>query len=152
LRELVFVFVESAGDLDYRPQSSMLSPELGQSLRVAQRSRVRESPLDLGRPSQHVRESVSERQGRASARVFAELLAEPLDASSSIDKTLLAGEERMALRAHVRVNLRLSRSGLERIAAGALHSRRMVLGMDIGFHGNLEVQDETAVKYIRSLA
>jgi hypothetical protein len=125
----------------------MLSTQLGQSLRVAQRGRVGERLLDLGRSSQHVRDAVSKRQGRASARLLAELLAEALHASGRIDEALLAGEERMALRADVRMNLGLSRSSLERIAAGALHSRRMVFGMDVGFHANLDVGYETAVKY-----
>ena len=130
----------------------MLSAQLSQPLRVAQRGRVGERLLDLGRSSQDVREAVSKRQGRASARLLAELLAEALDASGRIDETLLAGEERMALRTDVRMDLGLSRSSLERIAAGALHSRRMVFGMDVGFHANLNVGNETAAKYTGTLA
>ena len=118
----------------------MLSSQLGQSMRVAQRCRVGERLLGLGRSSQHVREAVSKRQGRASARLLAELLPEALHASGSVHEALLAGEERMALRAHVRMNLGLGRSSLERIAAGALHRRRMVLWMDVGFHANLNVR------------
>jgi len=129
----------------------VFSSELGQRVRVAQRGWIGECPLDLGRPSQNVSESVPERQSRASARLLlAELLPEALDATRRIDETLLAREERMALRADVRVNLGLGGTSLERIAAGALHSRRMILGMDIGFHANLDVRDETAAKYIRS--
>ena len=128
----------------------MFSSELSQRVRVAQRGGVGECSLDLGRPSQYVGDSVPERQSRASARLLAELLAEALHASRRIDEALLAGEERVALRADVRVNLGLRGASLERIAAGALHSRRMILGMDIGFHANLDVRDETAVKYIRS--
>lgn len=134
LRELVFVFVEAAGQLDDASETSVLSAELRQLVRVAKRCWIGESPLDLSCASQRVRESVSERQGRASARLLAELLSEPLDAPSSIHEALLPGEEGMALRADVRVNLGLSGSSLERIAAGALHSRRMVFRMDIGFH------------------
>lgn len=128
----------------------MLPAELGQTLCLAQRGRISEGFFDLGRARQDVREAISERQSRASARLLAELLSETLDASGSVDQALLAGEERMALRADVRVDLRLSRAGLERIAAGALHRRRMVFGMDIGFHDNLYVRDETAVKYTRA--
>jgi hypothetical protein len=129
----------------------VFSPELGQRVRVAQRGWIGECPLDLGRPSQNVCEPVPERQSRASARLLlAELLAEALDATRRIDETLLACEERMALRADVRVDLSLGGASLERIAAGALHSRRMILGMDIGFHANLDVRKETAAKYTRS--
>ena len=130
----------------------MFSPELGQTVRLAQRGRISESLLDLGRARQGVREAISERQSRASARLLAELLPETLDPSGSIDEALLAGEEWVALRADVRVDLRLGRAGLERIAAGALHRRRMVFGMDIGLHDNLDVQDGTAAKYIQALA
>ena len=140
LRELVFAFPELSSNLDDRGESSVFSPEIGQRVRVAQRGRIGECSFDLGRPSQNVCESVSERQSRASARLLAELLPEPFDASGSVDETLLACEERMALRADVRVNLGLRGSSLERIAAGALHSRRMVLGMDVGFHANLNVR------------
>ena len=129
----------------------MFSSELGQRVRVAQRGWIGECPLDLGRPSQNVSESVPERQSRASARLLlAELLPEALDATRRIDETLLAREERMALRADVRVDLGLGGTSLERIAAGALHSRRMILGMDISFHANLDVRDGTAAKYTRS--
>ena len=113
----------------------MLSSELGQTMRVAQRGRIGEQFFDLGCARQDVREAISERQSRASARLLPELLPETFDASGSINQALLAGEERMALRADVRVDLRLSGTGLERIAAGALHRRRMVFGMDVGFHG-----------------
>ncbi len=107
LRELVFVFAEFAGNVDYWRQSSVLSSEFGQSMRVTQRGRIGESAFDLGRPSQHVGESVPERQSRASGRLLAELLPEPLDASRGINEPLLPREERMALRAHVGVNLGL---------------------------------------------
>jgi len=150
LRELVLAFAELSGDLDDGTESSVFSSELSQRVRVAQRGGVRECPLDLGRPSQNVCEPVPERQSRASARLLAELLPETLDASRSVDETLLAGEERVTLRADVRVNLGLSGTSLERIAAGALHSRRMILGMDISFHANLDVRDGTAAKYTRS--
>jgi hypothetical protein len=117
----------------------VLSPELSEPLRIAQGGWIGERPFDVGRPSERVGETVSKRQGRASARLLllAELLAEALDASRGIHEALLAREERVALRAHVRVDLRLRGSGLERIAAGALHRRRMVFGMDVGFHANL---------------
>jgi hypothetical protein len=128
----------------------VFSSEIGQGVRVAQGGRIGECPLDLGRASKNVRESVPERQSRASARLLGELLTEALDATGRIEEALLAGEEWVALRADVRVNLGLSGTSLERIAAGALHSRRMILGMDIGFHVNLDVRDETAAKYTGS--
>jgi hypothetical protein len=150
LRELVFTLAELGRQLDDGSEAAVFSAELGQTMRLAQRGRISETLLDLGRARQDVREAISERQSRASARLLAELLAEALDAAGSIDQPLLAGEERMALRAHVGVDLRLGRAGLERIAAGALHRRRMVFGMDIGLHDNLDVQDETAAKYTRA--
>ena len=134
LRELVFVFAESASQLDDRSQASVLSAQLGQLVPVAQRGRVGQSSLDFSRASECVRDAISKRQGRASARLLAELLAEALDTTCRVHEPLLASEERVALRADVRVNLGLCRSSLERIAAGALHRRRMVFGMDVGFH------------------
>jgi hypothetical protein len=144
--------VQLGGQLDDRREPAMFSSELGQSLRVAYGGWIGKYPLDLSRPSQYVRESISEGQGRASARLLAELLAKALDAAGRIDQSLLTSEERMALRADVRMNLSLSGTGLERIAAGALHCRRVIFGMDVGFHVNLDVQYGTAVKYIRALA
>jgi hypothetical protein len=103
-------------------------------VRVAQGGRIGEGPFDIGRSSERVGDAVSKRQGRASARLLAELLAEPLDASRRIDEPLFPGKEGVALRTDVGVDLSLSRPRLERIAAGALYRRRVVFGMDIGFH------------------
>ena len=126
----------------------MFSSELGQRVRVAQRGWIGECPLDLGRPSQNVSESVPERQSRASARLLlAELLPETLDATRRIDETLLAREERMALRADVRVNLGLGGTSLERIAAGALDGRRRVYGVDVWFHFRLFYSSCRALNY-----
>ena len=66
-----------------------------------------------------------------------ELLAEALDATGRIDQALLAGEERMAVGAHVGMDLGDRRTRLERVAAGALRGGRVVRRMDIGFHGSL---------------
>jgi len=150
LRELVFVLVESGGQLDDGLQSSVLPSELGEALCFAQRCRIGERSLDLGCPSQNVGESITKRQSGASAGLLlSELLSEPLDATRRVDETLLTGEERMTLRADVRVDLRLGRSSLERIAAGALHRGRMIFGMDVVLHRNLVVRDETAAEYTR---
>jgi hypothetical protein len=59
LRELVFVFAESTGQLDDWSKASVLSTQLCQPVRVAHRCRISESSLDLSRASQRVRESVS---------------------------------------------------------------------------------------------
>src|SRR5438309_2213418 len=62
------------------------------------------------------------------------LLAEALDAARGVDQALLTGVERVALGAHVRVNLSDRRTRFERVTARALHGRGRVLGMDIGLH------------------
>jgi hypothetical protein len=59
LRELVFVFAESACQLDSGSETSVLSAQVGQLVRVTERNRISQSPLDLGRASQYVGESVS---------------------------------------------------------------------------------------------
>jgi hypothetical protein len=113
----------------------MLAPQLGELARIAKARRVGERPLDLFGTNERRRKSIAERQGApASARLLRELLTEPLDAARRVDEALLARVERVALRADVGVNLRLRRTSLECIAAGALHSGRGVLGMDVGFH------------------
>jgi hypothetical protein len=59
VRELVFVFAESACQLDSGSETSVLSAQVGQLVRVTERNRISQSPLDLGRASQYVGESVS---------------------------------------------------------------------------------------------
>jgi hypothetical protein len=64
-------------------------------------------------------------------------LGEALDAAGSVHKLLFAGEERVAIRAdfhaqHVAFD---SRASLKRVAAGAVHSDGMIIGMNTGFHG-----------------
>ena len=63
-------------------------------------------------------------------------LLEALDATRGVDQLLFAGEERVAVRAdfdaeHVAFD---GRARLERIAAGAVHRYRMIVGMNTGFH------------------
>src|SRR6185437_6021738 len=70
-------------------------------------------------------------------RLLRELLAEALDATGGIEQALLAREERVALRAYVRMNFRNRGARLKRIPAGALDRGRGVLRMDVGFHWNL---------------
>ncbi len=65
------------------------------------------------------------------------LLGEALDAAGGVNEFLLAGEERMAIRAdfnaqHVAFD---GRARLERMAAGAVHRHGMIIGVNTGFHG-----------------
>src|SRR5581483_6051822 len=57
---------------------------------------------------------------------------EPLDAAARVHQLLLAGVERVALRADVDVQLGLRRAGLERVPARARHRGDDVLGMNAG--------------------
>ena len=112
---------------------------LGRAPRIARGSR---SPPGLAsaRSTSSARASAAANRSRrargASARgrlrsLLRELLAEALDATSGIEQTLLAGVERVALRADVGVDLGDRGARLERISAGALHGGGGVLGMDI---------------------
>ncbi len=65
------------------------------------------------------------------------LLGEALDAAGGVNEFLLAGEERVAIRAdfnaqHVAFD---GRARLERMAAGAVHRDRVIIGVNTGFHG-----------------
>ena len=64
-------------------------------------------------------------------------LGEALDAAGGVHEFLLAGEERVAIRAdfdaqHVAFD---GRARLERVAARAVHRNWMIVGVNTGFHG-----------------
>src|SRR3954454_22069885 len=59
---------------------------------------------------------------------------EALDAAARVDELLLAGVERVAVRADLDVELRLRGTRRERVPAAAVHGRQDVLGMDLGLH------------------
>src|SRR5207237_5999154 len=59
---------------------------------------------------------------------------EPLHPAARVDELLLAGVERMALRADLDVQLGLRRTRRERVPARAVHGGEDVLGMDLGLH------------------
>src|ERR1700694_717901 len=62
--------------------------------------------------------------------------AEPLGLAAGVDDALGPGEERMAHRAHLCLQLGERGSGREAVAAQAMHfGVGVVLGMDAGFHG-----------------
>src|SRR3954453_5760944 len=60
---------------------------------------------------------------------------EALDAATRIDDPLLAGVERMAVRADLDVDLGLGRARRELVATRTAHVGHDVLGMDAGLHG-----------------
>jgi hypothetical protein len=71
------------------------------------------------------------------------LLAELVDATGGIDDLLLAGVERMTVRAHLDLQVvPQGRAGLEGVPAGAADGDLFVLGMGGRFHGQLAVSDE----------
>src|SRR4029077_11695983 len=72
--------------------------------------------------------------GRLLRLLLAVALVEALDTALDVDEVLLAGEERVALRADLHVELRLRADRLELIAAGARHRGLDVLGVDLRFH------------------
>src|SRR5260370_22895320 len=67
------------------------------------------------------------------------LFRETLDAARRINKLLLAGEEGMAVRADFDAQQIAFDRGAsrERVPAGAVHCYRMVVGVNVGFHGGL---------------
>lgn len=85
-------------------------------------------------PLQCCRIDVPEMQGRE-ARSASVLLAELVDAATGIDGLLLAGEERVAVRAHFDLQIvaqRRARQELVPTAAGDVGV--FVFRMDAGFH------------------
>jgi hypothetical protein len=72
----------------------------------------------------------------AGALALAVPLLEPGDAAAGVEDLLLAGVERVALRAHVGVDhaVRRGAAGLERVPAGAGHRRLDVVRVDSGLH------------------
>src|SRR6266550_6448585 len=71
---------------------------------------------------------------RALLRLLRVLLLEAIDAAGRVDQLLLAGEERMALRADLDAQLFLGGVGGPGLAAGAMHLDLVILGMDLCFH------------------
>jgi hypothetical protein len=67
-------------------------------------------------------------------RFLAVFLLEALHPSGGIDELLLAGEERMALRADFHLEVAKRRAGLENISADAGDGGTLVVGMDAFFH------------------
>src|SRR6476620_657549 len=63
-----------------------------------------------------------------------EALLEALDTPTAVHELLLTRVERVAVRAHLDVQLRLGRPRLECVPARARHRLKDVLGMDVGFH------------------
>src|SRR3954452_7091238 len=59
---------------------------------------------------------------------------EALDPAARVEQLLLARVERVAVRAHLDVELGLGRARLELVPAGAVHRGEDVLGMDLGLH------------------
>src|SRR5690348_858501 len=99
------------------------------------------SGLESSRSTSAARASVSPSRSRrlrgsALLRLGAGLvlLAEALHAACGVDETLLAREERVALGAHVGMDLGDRGARLEGVAARALHDCGGVLGMDVGLH------------------
>jgi hypothetical protein len=63
-----------------------------------------------------------------------EAAVEPLDPSGGVDDALLAREERVAHVANVHVHVALGGARLDNVATAAANRRRLVLGMNPGFH------------------
>lgn len=63
-------------------------------------------------------------------------LGKALDAAGGINELLLAGEERMAIRADFDIQLVAldRRTSREIVAAGAVHRNGVIVGVNTGFH------------------
>ena len=68
-------------------------------------------------------------------RLHAVALLEAVHASARIDELLLAGVERMALRADIDAQLLLHGTRFKRLAANAANDRLAVVRMDLFLHG-----------------
>ena len=62
-------------------------------------------------------------------------LLETIHAAAGINQLLLAGVERMALRADIDAHLLLHGTGLKGLAADAANDGLAVIGMDLFLHG-----------------
>ncbi len=62
-------------------------------------------------------------------------LLEPLDATGSVDKLLLAGKKRVACRTDLCIDLRFCRTGLKGVAAETFHGYIGVFRVDSFSHG-----------------
>src|SRR5688500_15796264 len=67
-------------------------------------------------------------------RLRAELLREAIDAAFGVDQLLAAGEERVAVRADVEVELLAGGAGRPRMAAGAVDGNFVVFRVEIRLH------------------
>src|SRR5256886_8686786 len=77
------------------------------------------------------------------------LLTELVHAACGVDDLLLAGIERMAVRAHLDLQIMSEgRARLERVATRAGDGDLFILGMDGGFHGVLTVSCEDAHQFM----
>jgi hypothetical protein len=76
------------------------------------------------------------------------LAAEPLDASCRVNQALLAGEERVAVRADFHVDVALvGRPGLKIVSAGAHNPHCIVVGVDF-FLGHLKTDLSCNLPYL----
>ena len=58
----------------------------------------------------------------------------PFDAPGGIDEFLFSSKEGVAIGAYLEPDLRLGRSGLPRLAAGAMHRRVHIFWMNVRLH------------------
>ncbi len=63
-----------------------------------------------------------------------ELLVELVNTTAAVNKLLLTGEERVALRADFHLNILLCGTGFNYVAAGTFNGSGLVIGMDSLFH------------------
>jgi hypothetical protein len=104
----------------------------GQALRSGAR-RARPGPCQAANPKRNVEDLRFRRRGRVP-------LAEFIDTAAGIHDFLLAGIERMAVRADLDLKIMPDgRAGLERIPASAGDGNCFVFGVDGGLHVNLGV-------------
>src|SRR5215210_6914882 len=85
------------------------------------------------------------RLAAAGAAGLLEAALEALDATAGIHQLLLAGVERVARRAHLDVDVRLRRPGLELVAAGAANVRGDVFGVDSALHREARIAEAVSV-------
>jgi hypothetical protein len=127
---------ETVRDFDNGGKTSVFPAERPELAGISCGGGIRQGLADFIRPQQCLAEPGLHALGlgRCGRRLVLILPAEPVNPTGGIDQALLAGEEGMALGAHLHVNRRGGGAGLELVTAGALNHELAVVGMNVGLH------------------
>ena len=139
LVQIVLQAPQTLGGAHHRGEPGVLPAERAKLRLIARDLWIGERVGNLLRPLQRLAESGL--HGLRLGGLALVLAAEAVDAAGRVHEALLAREVRVALGAHFDVNVVRRRAGLELIAAGADDGQLLVLGMQIGLHGSLLIEN-----------